>query len=605
MSRIPRPTNPSRHYPGDSSVTIDVHELMAQLEIARAEQEPLALTIGVEIEFLLAHCRYPDNGAGTILGGPQAELLVKRVLAEPMTAKCSDCGKMHRFSLLLSASIARSGEYSQWQVARDESVEPFIEELQQLGKNARFYDFYSCEVKSRILRAGEPLLTTRNSDGSHMHRISAIEEITAVLRHLSRSFGPSAEVDERRSWRLFTNATCGLHVHIGNESRGIPLQTVKNALGIYIAFERELDTLHAIYRVGGATPTPPGYPFEPKAEENNCINGMPPPYNHPLSAQHARMVHDTPTGLRTNYYPFNSHEVNVVEALRQYSPAAHITLLQRASDLQALHTLQWTDGHSCTVNLDNLKPFLSDEEQKTGTIEFRQAAGTLEPEVAVAWVDVLCKLVTYSHHVKPQAHASSINKRLASGRWDPVKLLQDLGCSSKTIDLYEYQMSGGYAEALEEEAAAFASVATSKDMFAPFMAFNMECKAAAYNPVEVENLVDCKMKTMGYGQFPDSVVDDLQLDFNDDHPRDRLRAGWTYPFDWKVTLINTRPRPIFPHMTPSYRFHAGKTRSGFTPVLFGSPASGQHPFTASETMSIPEGSDTGSTLDRQDSSRRK
>ncbi|MCJ1466085.1 hypothetical protein MMC07_004704 [Pseudocyphellaria aurata] len=47
---------------------------------------------------------------------------------------------------------------------------------------------------------------------------------------------------------LFVNKTCGLHVHVGNETRGFTLRTLMTFASLITAFENQFDLLHHLDR---------------------------------------------------------------------------------------------------------------------------------------------------------------------------------------------------------------------------------------------------------------------------------------------------------------------------------------------------------------------
>ncbi|KAK4899532.1 hypothetical protein LTR27_003265 [Elasticomyces elasticus] len=49
--------------------------------------------------------------------------------------------------------------------------------------------------------------------------------------------------------RFFTNSSTGLHVHVGNGDKYLPLRTAKNLMQLATAFERVTDTIHSTNRI--------------------------------------------------------------------------------------------------------------------------------------------------------------------------------------------------------------------------------------------------------------------------------------------------------------------------------------------------------------------
>ena len=66
----------------------------------------------------------------------------------------------------------------------------------------------------------------------------AMRRVHGVLRLLTSLFN------------TYVNASCGLHVHIGNQRAGFPLQTLKNLSILTALFEHQLDSFHPSDRIG-------------------------------------------------------------------------------------------------------------------------------------------------------------------------------------------------------------------------------------------------------------------------------------------------------------------------------------------------------------------
>ncbi|KAG9764766.1 hypothetical protein KCU95_g18558, partial [Aureobasidium melanogenum] len=70
------------------------------------------------------------------------------------------------------------------------------------------------------------------------------DEITAIINTLKQKC-------IKPGFRVFTNETCGLHVHIGRDRFGFTLDTTKNIMGIFTAYERCFDSLLTVDRIAG------------------------------------------------------------------------------------------------------------------------------------------------------------------------------------------------------------------------------------------------------------------------------------------------------------------------------------------------------------------
>ncbi|KAI9051129.1 hypothetical protein LZ554_005231 [Drepanopeziza brunnea f. sp. 'monogermtubi'] len=54
-----------------------------------------------------------------------------------------------------------------------------------------------------------------------------------------------------RKYRLATNTSCSVHVHVGNGDRGFTLEHLQNMMALFWVFEGQLDSIHPYHRVKG------------------------------------------------------------------------------------------------------------------------------------------------------------------------------------------------------------------------------------------------------------------------------------------------------------------------------------------------------------------
>lgn len=180
---------------------------------------------------------------------------------------------------------------------------------------------------------------------------------------------------EAHGWRFITNRTTGFHVHVGNGDNLIPLHTAKNVFQLMTAHERTLDNIHAVSRI--QVPSPAVYHH----------------YYYPLSFFH-RNASD-PEGSNENLFDWLA---NIEEGINTYSD-----LDDFFNCLQRDVGIAWDmTGHNSTCNFDNLfecEEFHRYEDTLTGTIEFRQHAGTIDFMEIVSWVMLVCNIVSYCDKV--------------------------------------------------------------------------------------------------------------------------------------------------------------------------------------------------------------
>ena len=78
-----------------SLIANDSHPFADQLAKLQAEQRLLDISIGIEVEFVLAHRKYPNKATGDTIyyDSDKGKQAVHDLLSQPMQATCSTCGK--------------------------------------------------------------------------------------------------------------------------------------------------------------------------------------------------------------------------------------------------------------------------------------------------------------------------------------------------------------------------------------------------------------------------------------------------------------------------------------------------------------------------------
>lgn len=77
-----------------------------------------------------------------------------------------------------------------------------------------------------------------------------IEVVSSILPADTKGFDEAKKVADilRAQLRSSVNRSCGLHVHVGNGSKGFSLDTLKNVIAILWVFDREILRLHPKFR---------------------------------------------------------------------------------------------------------------------------------------------------------------------------------------------------------------------------------------------------------------------------------------------------------------------------------------------------------------------
>ena len=151
-------------------------------------------------------------------------------------------------------------------------------------------------------------------------------------------------------FRLYTNESCGLHVHVGNENRGFDMRTLKNFCSLITTFDSQLKLLHHPSRVGNpfATSYSNGTTL---AEKQSFIEKL-----------------ETLKGLCSRFHLTNAY--------------GGITKHMAYNFLNLQYNLQCKEQSAV---------------EPLRTIEVHQHRGTLDPELITHWITVVCSLVEKSH----------------------------------------------------------------------------------------------------------------------------------------------------------------------------------------------------------------
>jgi len=220
-------------------------------------------------------------------------------------------------------------------------------------------------------------LASRRFDFFHDDWRGEIKRVLDALRQLEQHLGA----------RFFTNASTGLHVHVADHDRGLPLRAAKNLLQLATAFERCLDALHAANRIA--------YPRVFSHDGGNSIGDF---WCAPLSWFHRRNG-QTPaaTAADSNLYDW----LAAIED-QQSLPALNTGICGLTDEIAEAGGLfhRTAYGHNSAYNLDNLYPHFAGE-RYTGTLEFRQHAGTMDFLEVVQWIVLTTGMVRFCAAVDP------------------------------------------------------------------------------------------------------------------------------------------------------------------------------------------------------------
>ena len=180
-----------------------------QLLQALYAPEPLTLTFGVELELILRF-----NPAGYTEESDDGWSIPEERAWDHMRAVLEEL-PAYNYAERFGQWVAG---FEKWDLGRDSSIN--IPELWE-PRDGDYFDYSAIELRSPAL----PYTT------------ASLSHVKEVFHLLFTTFD------------IVVNESCGLHVHVGNELKGFPLQTLKNFCILTTTFERELQSLHPPSRI--------------------------------------------------------------------------------------------------------------------------------------------------------------------------------------------------------------------------------------------------------------------------------------------------------------------------------------------------------------------
>lgn len=299
---------------------------------------PLVLTFGVELEFIT---RYNPE-----------DYLVKLPAVEGKSWPIQNGDPICRHMIQIlnengfSTNEPKITDFSKWTVTTDITVFP-----RDLSGN-----WSAIELKSPILVCSAP----------------SLKKVESVVKLLVSKF------------QLYTNNTCGMHVHVGNENRGFDLDTLKNFCSLITVFEHQLKSLHSPARLQYPYLKPMKMAFNPSAS----------PWE-------------------------NLSTINNLETLDDL-----ILLFHRREDDIVAYDRNFAFNFLNLSNL-NYSYFHPDLDEPLRTIEFRQHRGTLDPKLILNWITLAYKLIDVSYNGRAGLR-DLIEKHIDNTKYTVMDLFNDL-----------------------------------------------------------------------------------------------------------------------------------------------------------------------------------
>ncbi len=230
-------------------------------------------------------------------------------------------------------------------------------------------------------------------DSLYRHKCSGVELKSPAFPNCEESLDEVRKVIEllNSKFDIVANESTGFHVHVGNERRGYPLDTLRKFVTLLAVFESQIEALHPPHR----------------------IDNM---YCESLFA----MDFTDPTEIIADI-------------------ARHSKTLRRL--IREVQGDEEDDKYVAYNFLNLLRGVLPEKPRhRLNTIEFRQHEGTFEAERVLAWIRFTTKLVSFSHNVPNDQYLQLIKDH--GGNENSTAL--DLILEMEEPDLHSYYLNKGH-----------------------------------------------------------------------------------------------------------------------------------------------------------------
>ncbi|KAH0371138.1 hypothetical protein KCU65_g2108, partial [Aureobasidium melanogenum] len=447
-------------------------------------------TFGVELEFLvLVPGEYKYTAHRAVF-----EVLRNERVALPCPFNC-EVGQ-HYFNLPFDDESPAfwehndsDNDYRTWMVTRDCSVKLTDAEKRYYPDDSVVSDV---EIPSRILDFHNPSPCPHHQTwpcNSQPLLWDWRDEITAIITTLKQNFN-------KPGFRVFTNETCGLHVHIGRDRFGFNLNTSKNIMGIFTACERGFDSLLTVDRISGYEDDRVVLPALKTADPSNSIIPWTPSagwkYSLPLSVQQfEHLAHDLTSALES------SDAFKWMDLIKHGASVPYwLYRLYNTTGFQQLG--EYSTSHQSCINLEHL---VHRSTQKP-TIEIRSHPGTLETNEILAWIDLLCNLSVYAETNTTTAVKVTLNSLHENPSLTIVDIANLVNASPSTIAHYSDFLSAEYSSHRCRQNTS----SQPDDSLTALYTYNQTHTLSQTSPSAIAARITQKLISGRYGQFPLSFL---------------------------------------------------------------------------------------------------
>lgn len=343
--------------------------------------------------------------------------------------------------------------HSGWDVTTDGTVTLLPDEETTPGTAG--YGNYDIELRSRIMNIDKPTPCTDAPALEWRH------EIERVIHVLNVTFNNP----DKPGFPLLVNSTCGMHVHVGGQ-RDWP-HVARGVMGLYTAFERQLDKVFNTYRINGwSAHEMYGDEWDPVAIENvnpgrrynypgsdGALNELSSGYCKGLSRLHisnaSRTLHlrrlpHTVMRSPGGSFPFQVRRAKSDSTFYAAQTQLHIPAwLYTVFSTRTVKELQdiWrcfgqkVMQHETVVNFEILGTY-PNEPNKKWTIEFRGHPGTLDIAEICHWVETCGTMTETCADITAENLADYLITYWADTDFTLLNLLEHMNVRSDTLAFY-------------------------------------------------------------------------------------------------------------------------------------------------------------------------
>jgi hypothetical protein len=376
-------------------------------------------------------------------------------------------------------------EFKTWLVTRDCSVKLTDDEKQLLPDGHVYSDV---EMPSRILDFANPSRCPHNQiwpcNGEPL-MWDWVTEITTIINTIKQKCN-------KPGWRVFVNGTCGMHVHIGRENFGFNLDTTKNIMGMFTAFERCFDSLLTVDRIAGYenehSPLPA---LQLTADARRSII----PWSASPIVQYA-------LPLSVRQYEYLGYHLMAAYTANDYltwntliTQGANIDYwLYRIYETTTFAELgEYSTSHTSYTNLEHV---VHNDTNKP-TIEIRLHPGSLEANEIIAWIDLLSHISIYAESHTTTSVRSTLESCYANPSFTILDIARLVNASPVTLAHYTSFLSPAYHTHTST------TLSTQpQDILSPLYASITNYRISQTSSTAISSRITQKLISGRYGQFP-------------------------------------------------------------------------------------------------------